>query len=396
MSGRSDFDGYDPITILHADTLDSSRNRLSAFRLWGDFGDTKSAWSGSLGGTILSSRNRNFLAGAETNRTSGRRQTLDAQLQHRFQTSSVQHRLILALDHESEEFKASDVNFGGFTDQDRDRKHSAVTAEWRADAGPATVDLAVRRDAFNRFKNATTLRASLLAKIGKGFSVAGSYGEGIAQPTFFDLYGFFPGSFVGNPSLKPERSRGFDASLRYANRTFAASLTAYQQRLRDEIVDTFDPGTFLSSTANRSETSRRSGIEAQANWSLYEGHRLSANYAYLKASEPGDLGSRVREARRPKHSGSVSADGQLGRITYGLSIAYTGSRLDTDFETFPFQRVKLGAYWLAGARVSYEVAEGVQIFARAANAIDERYQDALGYRTEGRSIYGGIRLARGR
>ena len=396
MSGRSDFDGYDPITFLHADTLDSSRNRLSAVRLWGDFGDTKSAWSGSLGGTILSSRNRNFLAGDEMNRTSGRRQTLDAQLQHRFQTSSVQHRLILALDHESEEFKASDVNFGGFTDQNRDRKHSAVTAEWRADAGPATVDFAVRRDAFNRFKDATTLRASLLAKVGKGFSVAGSYGEGIAQPTFFDLYGFFPGSFVGNPSLKPESSRGFEASLRYANRTFAASLTAYKQRLRDEIVDTFDPDTFLSSTANRSETSRRSGIEVQANWSLHERLRLSTNYAYLKASEPGDLGSRVREARRPKHSGSVAADGQLGRIAYGLSIAYTGSRLDTDFETFPFQRVKLGAYWLAGARVSYEVAEGVQIFARAANAIDERYQDALGYRTEGRSIYGGIRLARGR
>jgi vitamin B12 transporter len=396
MSGRSDFDGYDPITFLHADTLDSSHNRLSAVRLWSDFGEAKSPWSGSLGGTLLSSRNRNFLAGDEINRTSGSRQTLDAQVQHRFKTSLVEHRLILALDHESEKFKASDVNFGGFTDQNRDRKHYAVTAEWRADAGPATVDLAVRRDAFNRFKDATTLRASLLAKVGSGFSVAGSYGERIAQPTFFDLYGFFPGSFVGNPSLKPERSRGFEASLRYASRTFAASFTAYQQRLRDEIVDTFDPDTFLSSTANRSETSRRSGIEAQANWSLNTRLRLSANYAYLKASEPGDSGSRVREARRPKHSGSVAADGQLGRITYGLSIAYTGSRLDTDFETFPFERVKLGAYWLAGARLSCEVAEGVQIFARAANAFDERYQDALGYRTEGRSIYGGIRLARGR
>ena len=396
MSGRSDFDGYDPITFLHADTLDSSRNRLSAGRLWVDFGDAKSGWSGSLGGTLLSSRNRNFLAGYEINRTSGRRQTLDAQVQHRFKTSSIEHRLILALDHESEEFKASDVNFGGFTDQDRDRKHSAVTAEWRTDAGPVTADLALRRDAFNRFKDATTLRASFLAKVGNYFSITGSYGEGIAQPTFFDLYGFFPGSFIGNPSLKPERSRGFDVSLRYANRTFAASLTAYEQRLRDEIIDTFDPDTFLSSTANRSESSRRSGIEAQANWSLHERLRLSANYTYLKASEPNDLGSRVREARRPKHSGSVAADGQLGRIAYGLSIAYTGARFDTDFETFPYQRVKLGAYWLAGARVSYEVARGVQIFARAANAFDERYQDALGYRTEGRSIYGGIRLARGR
>ena len=45
--------------------------------------------------------------------------------------------------------------------------------------------------------------------------------------------------------------------------------------------------------------------------------------------------------------------------------------------------------------IAFDVAKGVQIFARAANAFDERYQDALGYRTEGRSIHGGIRLAGG-
>jgi vitamin B12 transporter len=396
MSGRSEFDGYNPNPpFQHTDTLDSSRNRLSAARMWGEFGGEKSAWSGRLGGSILYSRNRNFLAGDEINRTTGRRATLDAQIKRRFTTSSIKHRLILAVDHEEEEFKAGDVNFGGATDQDRKRKHDALTAEWRADAGPITADVAVRRDIFNRFKDTTTLRASLLAEIGGGFSVAGSYGEGIAQPTFFDLYGFFPNSFVGNPSLRPESSRGFEMAARYASRDFAASLTAYRQKLRDEIVDTFDPDTFLSSTENRAETSRRFGIEAQANWSLGNRLRLSANYAYLDASEPNDLGSRVREVRRPKHSGSVAADGQLGRFTYGLSLAYTGSRMDTDFETFPFQRVKLGAYWLAGARVSYEVAEGIQLFARAANAFGERYQDALGYRTEGRSIHGGIRFARG-
>jgi len=394
-SGRSEFDGFDSITFLHADTLDSSRNRLSAVRSWVEAGQATSAWSARIGASFLSSRNRNFLAGDEINRTSGRRVALDAQIQHRLTTGSVEHRIILALDREREEFKASDTNFGGATNQDRDRGHSALTAEWRADAGPIAADFAVRRDAFNRFKDATTLRASLLAKVGGGFSVAGSYGEGIAQPTFFDLYGFFPGSFVGNPSLKPESSRGFEASLRYSSSALAVSLTAYRQRLRDEIVDTFDPDTFLSSTANRSEASRRSGVEAQATWSLDDRLRLSANYAYLNASEPDDLGSRVGEARRPKHSGSVAADGTVGRLTYGLSVAYTGARFDTDFETFPFQRVKLGAYWLAGARVAYEVADGVQFFVRTANAFDERYQDALGYRTEGRSVYGGIRLARG-
>ena len=77
-------------------------------------------------------------------------------------------------------------------------------------------------------------------------------------------------------------------------------------------------------------------------------------------------------------------------------MAYVGSRIDTDFEVFPYQRVRLGSYWLAGARLGFEVTRGVQLFTRVANAFDANYQDALGYRTEGRSIYGGIRLARGR
>ena len=55
--------GFDPITFLHADTLDSSRNRLSAVRSWVEVGHATSAWSGRVGALFLSSRNRNFLAG---------------------------------------------------------------------------------------------------------------------------------------------------------------------------------------------------------------------------------------------------------------------------------------------------------------------------------------------
>ena len=99
------------------------------------------------------------------------------------------------------------------------RSHNAVTAEWRGSNGALTGDVAVRRDVFNRFKDATSLRASLLGGHRRAaFALAGSYAEGIAQPTFFDLYGFFPNNFVGNPSLKPESSRGFEGSLRFRRR----------------------------------------------------------------------------------------------------------------------------------------------------------------------------------
>ena len=316
-----------------------------------------------------------------------------AQLERRFSTGAIAHTVVAAAEIERETFHARDTIYGGSSDQDRTRNHQALTLEWRGETKRVTGDVAVRRDIFNRFRDATSLRASLLTNVGKGFAVAGSYAEGIAQPTFFDLYGFFPGSFFGNPSLKPESSRGFEASLRFRRGPVEASLTGYEQRLRDEIIDVFDPITSLSSAVNRSGASHRSGIEAELSWHLADRVRLSANYAYLHATQPADASvGQEREVRRPKHSGAIAIDGNSGRLTYGASLTYSGARLDTNFDVFPAEQVRLHADWLAGARLAYAVRPEVELFARATNALDQHYQDVFGYRTEGRAAYVGVRL----
>jgi vitamin B12 transporter len=393
LTGRTEFDGYDPVTFLHADTLDSSRNRLTAGRLWVSAGSDSSPWRAQLAGSLLGSSNLNYLADVSQNWTRGARRNLSAQVERHFTTGPIAHRLIAAADFEGETFHASDTVYGGLSDQNRSRRHQAVTLEWRAATKALTGDFAVRRDMFNRFRDATTVRASLLARLGGGFSAAGSYGEGIAQPTFFDLYGFFPNNFVGNSSLRPESSRGFEISLRYGRGPLEASLTGYRQRLHDEIVDTFDPNTFLSSTANRAGMSHRSGVEAQLAWNIGGTLRVSANYAYLHASEPSDAGLQVKEVRRPRHSGSVLVDGTRGRFTFGGSLAYVGDRADTNFDVFPAATVVLRSYWLAGARLGYAIRPGIEVFGRISNALGQHYEDVFGYRTEPRAIYAGIRLS---
>ncbi len=393
LSGASQFDGYDPVTFLHTDTRDNSRNRLAAGRIWADLGSSASAWSGHLSASLLGSSNRNYLAKDPINRTSGTRRTLDAQVERRFSTGAIRHQLILAAEAERETFHARDTIYGGLSDQDRTRNHQAVTAEWRASGAGLTSDLAVRRDIFNRFRDATTLRASALARLGHGFALTGSYAEGISQPTFFDLYGFFPGNFMGNPSLKPESSRGMEAGLRYLRGLFAASLTAYRQRLHDEIVDVSDPASFVQTAVNRAGISHRSGIEAETGWHISDRLRLTANYAYLHASEPGGAsGQQVPELRRPKHSGSVAADGALGRWSYGASVSYVGQRLDRS-DNFPFGLVSLNSYWLAGARIAYAFKPGIELYARGSNLFNARYSDSAGYHTEGFGLYAGLRIA---
>jgi len=387
LTGTTEFDGFDFFTGAHADTLDESRNRLNAGRAWVALGSDQSPWRAQVAASLLGSSNENFLADVAQNHTRGTRRNLSAQLERRLVTGSIDHRFILAADAERETFHARDTAFGGFTNQDRSRRHESLTAEWRAEGKAISGDVAVRHDSFNRFKDATSVRASLLAQAGGGFSIAGSYAEGIAQPTFFDLYGFFPGNFVGNPALKPESSRGYEAGLRYRKGTVGVSLTAYRQRLHDEIVNN---ATFTS-VLNAPGSSRRAGIEVTADWTISSQLRLSANYAYLKATQPDAAGEQLTETRRPKHSGAIVLDGSSGLFSYGGSIAYVGDHLDNR-DTYPFDRLTLGSYWLADARIAYRIRSGVELFARGSNLLDQHYQDVFSYRTEGRGLFAGIRL----
>ena len=123
---------------------------------------------------------------------------------------------------------------------------------------------------------------------------------------------------------------------------------------------------------------------------------MSATYAYLDA---GDRQSAtdllVREVRRPRHSGSLSADARLGPLSAGASIAYVGARTDDDFSRFPAPRVRLAPYVLGGARLAYELVPGVELFGRVSNLFDADYRDVVGYATQGRTVHGGIRLRRG-
>ena len=390
LKAKSEFDGFDPFTFLHADTLDETHNQLGAGRLFAELGDRERAYA-IASASLLGSSNRNELDGDFLNKTEASRRTLGLEGGYRFGN----HRLIAAAESEHERFEANDVAFGGFTNQDRSRNHQSLTVEWRGEGlGPVDAGLAIRQDIFSRFKDATSFRASVKTNIASSFAIAANYGEGIAQPTFFDLYGFFPGSFVGNAGLRPESSRGGDISLRYSRTPLGGSVTYFRQRLKDEIATVFLPD-FTSTAVNANGKSKRQGMELEMYYRPFDAFRLTATYAWLDASEPDVAGGQVREPRRPRHSGSIAVDGSRGRLTYGAAIAYTGERSDTNFDVFPAAVVRFRPYWLASARLAYRLTDQLEAHLRVANAFDDRYQDVVGYRTEGRTIHAGLRLALG-
>jgi vitamin B12 transporter len=391
---EAEFDGTNAF-FQRADTAEESVADTKAVRGWLAYGLAEdSPWSAKVEAQHLDSRNRNFDSNVHTNDTYGRRTRLEAQAVHRFDAASGHHSLVGAIEREDEDFATRDRQFGGVSDRNLDRGRTALIGEWRSSWGDLLVtDIAVRHDSFNRFKDSTTLRANAVLNLGPAVSLLASYGEGIAQPSFFDLFGFAPNSgFVANPDLQPERSRGFEAGVRLKRETFSAELVGFSNDLRSEIVEDFS--LFPRYTVvNAPGTSRRRGLEASADWQPVRGVRLGANYTYLDTRERRTAGgSALREVRRPRHTANVYGDYEAGPLTLGASLAYVGRRLDSDFDLFPAPRVRLGSYVLGSARLGYAFAKHLEAFVRVENAFDAQYQDVVGYDTPGRGVYAGIRI----
>jgi vitamin B12 transporter len=395
IRATSEFDGTPPPFFARADTLDSSRAELGAVRAWARIGLAGDApWSVELEGQYLHSSNRNRNGATPLNRTLADRLRIGGKLIRRFALAGGRHSLIAAVEREEESFAALDQAVFFAPDQRRTRARTAFVGEWRAQWSPAvSSDVAIRRDDFNRFEDSTTVRAGLVVRPARSLRLHADYGEGIAQPTFFDLYGFDPTSFVGNPALTPERSRGYEAGAAWEGKSFGLGVTAFSNRLGGEIVEDFS--VFPFTVRNAEDRSRRRGVEAAAELRPMAGLRIAANYTWLDARDRGTGARRAREPRRPEHSASLTAEWSRGRVTAGASLAYVGKRLDSDFDAFPAVPVTLDDYGLASLRIAYRLSGRLELFGRVENAAGADYQDVFGYNSPGRSLYAGLRVRLG-
>lgn len=387
-SAETEFDGSDPVTFLRADTLDETRIRGLALRGYGQLALLDDRWTHRVELQHLDTDNINRDGPTYLNRSDASR--LKAIYQSSFEAGP--HRVTGAFEHEKQKYRADDNSFFGGTNQRQSREQNSLIGEYRltlTDAFSATAS--VRRDDNDRFADATTWRAAAAGLLGGGFRAHASYGEGVTDPTFTEQFGFFPGSFVGNPDLKPENARGFDAGIGWGNDTTAVDVTWFDADLKDEIVGTFDSVTFLSGVANATGKSRRNGVEASLDTKATDWLRLAASYTWLDAEQGQVAGTaRIKEVRRARHSGSLTAIADLDRLTLAASIAYVGKRGDTDFDTF--RNVTLGDYALVTLSGQYRLSESIELTARVENAGDADYEDVFAYRTPGLAAFGGLKV----
>jgi vitamin B12 transporter len=222
-----------------------------------------------------------------------------------------------------------------------------------------------------------------------GGRVRASISTGIKNPTFTELYGFFTGSFIGNPGLKPEEAQSWEVGWEQALGSVSYSATYFDANLKNEIYTAFNPD-FTSTALNRVGESERSGVELAGRWQALVNLSLAGQATLFDSQD--DTGA--DEIRVPQITASLSADWQVqpDGLRIGLALDHVGEQGDFDFGPFPSRLVALDAYTLATLTAEYPVTERLAVTLRGENLLDETATDVFGYTAPGAGVFVGLKL----
>lgn len=353
-------------------------------------------WTHQLSANLTDTKNESFSGGAFSFGSNGTKWDVEYQSNYSFETGdTTSHAVSALLEYEDLSYENRGAG-GGAENQSQTGKQKSAALEYRLDmAEQVFLSGAIRYDDNDRFDDEVTFRMTAAWAVpDTGFKLRGSYGTGVSQPSFFELFGFNPDFFIGNPDLQPESSKGWDAGVDYA---FAdgkglASLTYFDSNLENEIFTDF--GVFPFTVDNRPGTSTRDGLEFAFRVDPLEVISLSASYTYTDAKD--DNGG--RELRRPRHIGSLNVTYRFldNRATVDLGLNYNGKMQDSEFIfSTPESVVTLEDYVLGTVAASYDVTDRVQVIGRIENLFDEDYQEVFGFASPGLGAYAGVRIRLG-
>jgi len=286
-----------------------------------------------------------------------------------------------------------------------ERNNTGTTLQYEATGERASLVGGIRfeNNGSFGFYAAPRLAVSWLVSQGAGSNselgatrLRASVGRGIKEPLFIQSYSPSP-SFLGNPDLAPERSRGYDVGIeqRFARDRAAIEATYFANHFDDLIsLGPFDPVTFNAQYENIGET-RASGLELAGTAILGAGLRVGGGYTLLDSKVIRSISSSPIFApgrqlyRRPRHSGSINASYTHARVSVSAGGIFVGSRSDSDFNFPTITSNDRYATWNASGEV--RITRRTAAFVTIDNLADYDYMEPLGYPGLGRTARIGIR-----
>lgn len=251
-------------------------------------------------------------------------------------------------------------------------------AGYQAHAGLHSFQANLRSDDNSQFGNHATGYLGYAYQFAPRWRAGAGLGSAFKAPSFNDLY--YPG--LGNPDLRPERSRNQEISLRYDSGVHRFGAMVFDNQVSDLIAwAPIAPGSYTWKPANVSEASLR-GATLSAG-TLLGGYRIDAN---LTLQNPEDAATGKLLINRTEQHGSVKVSRDLGVWKLAGEWILSGERYADAGNTR-----KMGGYGLLNLSAAYALDKDWSFQARINNLFDKPYELAQGYGTQGVNAFVGVR-----
>lgn len=330
---------------------------------------------------------------------------------HRFNyqgnfTAPAHNLLTFAFEAEREAGRIGDFLFPPFVKAHRNNFGWVVQDQWLA-TGRLFLTAGLRVDRNASFGTAASPRVSLAYVARRGGRALGAsklkfnFGIGIKEPQFVESFSpsFF---FHGNPDLRPERSRSFEAGIEqkfWADRG-RLEFDWFDNRFRDQIGFRVVDFTTFEGTFFNIGKSKAKGAEAILTLVPRADLRATVSYTFLdsqvvRSTSPFDPVFAVGRPllRRPKHSAAATIFWDRGPWNLNAALCYVGRRADSDFlglglvSNSGYTKLDLGGSYRAARRITY--------FAEIENALNRSYMEVLGFPALKLTVRAGARVELG-
>jgi vitamin B12 transporter len=281
---------------------------------------------------------------------------------------SSEHQLILGSDYRLDEVNSSETynqnsryDVGVFTEL-----HSRLWDDH-------FVNASVRFDKNQAFGNYVTGSAGWRYNWDYGISLLANFGNAFKAPSLNDLY--FPN--YGNPNLKPEESKSYEAGISGKHGWGEWEVRAYHTNIDNLITPVMNPLTFNFNAENIGKA-QIEGIETEfASQLMGWNGKLTMNLLNPKNQE-----TQLRLPRRATEMLAFDLSRTFGAVDLGANVLAQGNRFDNTQNT-----IKVAGYVTVDLRSAYHFNKNWMLSAKLNNLLAKNYQTVDTYNMAGRNFF---------
>jgi vitamin B12 transporter len=267
---------------------------------------------------------------------------------------------------------------GSFVYEEDSRRTNSAFAEWQHDIGAHLLRVGARYDDIEDVGAQTSGSVGWGWRVAPGWLLRAGWASAFRAPTFDDLYN----PFSANPTLKPERSNGYEVAAEWRRGLDLFKATAFANRIRDaiELDETFTAQNLETATIHgvTVEGRRRVGALMLRASATFQDPRSERTDPATGETISSDL------SRRARRHASAGVSWDRGPWRLGVDAVAQGERVDTT-------GARMAGYAVVDARADYRVARHWQLFGWIGNLGDREYETASGYRMPPRTLFVGVR-----